>query len=177
MLRAILAPPSNVCLEHVSTVQERHLAILLHPHLISRMGRDHRQGRDVQTELARLGELSKTDAEGEEVIASNRCGQVRERLAHIVDTGALDAENVTVVCAAGSDEVLDALSTVAGKLLEERLRLGLYDVSDGSEVRRNDSAYLGKRSHVCCMKRLVSVLPARYLMLPKKMWRSVKTRV
>ena len=74
VFRAIFAPPSNMCLQHISTIQERHLAILLHPDLVPRMRCDHRQGGNVKAELARLGELSKTDAEREEVIASNRGG-------------------------------------------------------------------------------------------------------
>ena len=37
----------------------------------------------------------------------------------------LDAEDMTVVCAASSNQVLDALSAVCGELLEQRLGLGL----------------------------------------------------
>lgn len=76
-------------LEHISTIQKRHLAILLDPDLVPGVRRDYRQGGDVQSEFARLGELSEADAEGEEVVARNRGGKVGKRFADVVDSRAL----------------------------------------------------------------------------------------
>jgi hypothetical protein len=52
-------------LEHVAAVQERHLTVLLNPHLVSRVRGDYAQRCDVQTEFARLGEFTQADSEGE----------------------------------------------------------------------------------------------------------------
>lgn len=86
MLRAILAPPSHMRLEHISAVQERHLAILLDPDLVPGVRGDYGQGGDVKSEFARLGELSEADAEREEVVARNRRGEVGKRFADVVDS-------------------------------------------------------------------------------------------
>ncbi|KAF2686255.1 nucleolar complex protein-like protein 3 [Lentithecium fluviatile CBS 122367] len=69
---------------------------------------DDAQRRDVQSELARLGELSEAGAEGEQRIALYGGGEVGERFAHVVDAGALDTEDVAVGGGARGDEVLDA---------------------------------------------------------------------
>lgn len=47
MFRTILAPPSNMRLQHVSPIQERHLAVRLDPHLISRVRCDYGERGDV----------------------------------------------------------------------------------------------------------------------------------
>jgi hypothetical protein len=78
MLGTVLTPPSHVRLEHVSAVQERHLTILLDPHLVPCVRRYYAQRRDVQAELARLGELSQADAQREQVVARNGCGEIGE---------------------------------------------------------------------------------------------------
>ena len=65
VLSAVLTPPSHMRLEHVAAVQERHLTVLLNPHLVSRVRGDYAQRCDVQTEFARLGEFTQADSEGE----------------------------------------------------------------------------------------------------------------
>lgn len=62
VLRAVLTPSSDMGLDNISTVQERHLSVLLDPHLVSRMGRNHIQCGDMDSELAGLGELANADA-------------------------------------------------------------------------------------------------------------------
>jgi hypothetical protein len=86
MLRTVLTPPSHMRLEHIAPIQERHLAVLLDPHLVPCVRRYYAQRCDVQSELSGLGELSKADAEGEEVVACDGCGEVGERFADVVDT-------------------------------------------------------------------------------------------
>lgn len=63
MLGTVLAPPPDVGLDDVAAVQERHLAVGFDPQLVARVGRDHVERRDVQAELARLGELAHAGAE------------------------------------------------------------------------------------------------------------------
>lgn len=63
VFRAVFAPSSDVRLEHIASIQERHLAVRLDPHLVPCMRRDHCQGGDVQAELSGFGELPKAGAE------------------------------------------------------------------------------------------------------------------
>lgn len=86
VLRAILTPSAHVRLEHVAAVQKRHLAVLLHPHLVASVRRDDAQRRNVQPELARLCEFSKTDAEREQVVARDARGEIGYGFAHVVDS-------------------------------------------------------------------------------------------
>jgi hypothetical protein len=89
VLWAVLAPAADVGLEDVSSVQKGHLAVGLDPDLVAGVGGNDGQGRDVQAELARLGELAQTDAQREQVVAGYRGGEVGEGFAHVVDAGAL----------------------------------------------------------------------------------------
>lgn len=58
MLRAVLRPSSNVGLDNMSSVEERHLAIGLDPDLVAGvLGKDW-EGGNVQAELEGLGELA-----------------------------------------------------------------------------------------------------------------------
>jgi len=86
MLRAVLAPPSHMRLEHITAVQKRHLAVLLDPHLVSCVRCDDAQRGNMEAEFARLGEFTQADSEGEEVVARDRCGEVGEGFANVVDT-------------------------------------------------------------------------------------------
>lgn len=95
MLQTILTPPSHMRLDHIPPIQERHLAIGLDPHLVPRVGGNHVQGRDVQPELARLGELAQAGAEGEEVGPRHGGGKVGERERHVVDARGVQAEDVS----------------------------------------------------------------------------------
>lgn len=76
-------------LEYIAAIQEGHLAILLDPHLIARVRRNDAQRRDVEAEFTGFCEFSEADAQGEQVVARDTCGEVGERFADVVDTGAL----------------------------------------------------------------------------------------
>ncbi len=84
-------------LDHIPAVQERHLPVRLHPHLVAGVRRNDVQRRDVQSELARLGELAEAGAEREEVRARDTGGEVGEGEAHVVDARGVQAEDVSVV--------------------------------------------------------------------------------
>jgi hypothetical protein len=86
MFRAIFTPPSDMRLEHVAAVQEGHLAVLLDPNLVSRVRGDYTERGDVQAEFACLGEFAQADAQREEVVARDRCGEVGEGFADVVDS-------------------------------------------------------------------------------------------
>ena len=58
MLRAVLGPTADVGLDDVAAVEEGHLAVGLNPDLVARVLREDGEGRDVEAELARLGELA-----------------------------------------------------------------------------------------------------------------------
>lgn len=81
MLGAVLGPAADVGLDDVAAVQEGHLAVGLDPDLVARVLGQDRQRRDVQPELARLGELAEADAEGDELLAFCCCRVQRQRLA------------------------------------------------------------------------------------------------
>lgn len=82
---------------------------------------------------------------------------------------------MTVVCAARGDEVLDTLATVASKLLEESLRLGLQEVSTKYKSSQTTLCTSVSGLMVQCEETGHSRLRAPEL--PKKMWRSAETRV
>lgn len=84
MLRAVLAPPTNVRLEHVAAVEVRHLAVGLDPHLVAGVRRDDAQRGDVKTEFPCLGELAQADSEGKQVVACDGGGEVGEGFADVV---------------------------------------------------------------------------------------------
>lgn len=58
MLRTILRPSANVCLDNVTTIQERHLSIGLDPDLVACVLSEDWESGDVKTEFASLGELA-----------------------------------------------------------------------------------------------------------------------
>ena len=77
-------------LHNIPTVQKRHLAVLLHPHLIPGMRRNHGECSDVQAELARFCEFAQAGSEGEEGFAFYGGGEIGEGFADVVDTGVLE---------------------------------------------------------------------------------------
>ena len=58
MLRAVLGPTSNVCLDDVAAVEERHLAVGFDPHLVAGVLCQDWEGGDVEAEFEGFGELS-----------------------------------------------------------------------------------------------------------------------
>jgi hypothetical protein len=60
--RAVLGVAADVGLDDVGPVQERLLAVGLDPDLVARVLGQHRERRDGQPELARLGELAQAGA-------------------------------------------------------------------------------------------------------------------
>lgn len=139
MLRAILAPPAHMGLDHITSIQKGHLAVGLDPHLVARVRGDHVQRRYVKTEFARLRELAQTCAEREEVRPRDRGGKVGERKRHVVDARSVQAKDMSggrgrgIVGGGGgwgrSDEVGQGAAGVVGELGEESLRLGLGERS------------------------------------------------
>lgn len=129
VLRAVLTPATNMCLENIAAVEERHLAVGLDPDLVAGVGRDGVEGGDVQAEFAGLGELANAGAEGEEVGAGDAGGQVGDALAHVVDATVLDAEDVAVVIGGvgGRDQVVQRAAGVVGQLREQRLGLSVCE--------------------------------------------------
>lgn len=129
MLRAILAPPPHVRLDHITAVQEWHFAISLNPHLVPRVRRDHVQRRDVQPELARLGELAQAGAEREEIGSRDRGREVGEREGHVVDARGVQAEDMAGGVRGGrvggrGDQVGEGAAGVVCEFGEEGLRFG-----------------------------------------------------
>lgn len=154
MLGAILAPPAHVGLDHVTPVQERHLAVGLDPHLVARVRGNHIQRRHVQPEFARLGELAQAGAEREEIGSRDRGCEVGERERHVVDARSVQAEDVSggrrrvVAAAAGaagmggggrSDEVGEGAAGVIGEFGEEGFRLGFGERSHFEVAQKGGS--------------------------------------
>ena len=86
VLRAVLTPTSNMCLDNVTTVQERHLSVRLDPDLCASMRGDDVQSSDVEAELASLGQLADAVSKAQQVVSCYRGGQVGHVLAHVVDS-------------------------------------------------------------------------------------------
>lgn len=82
----------------MTTIQERHLAILLDPQLISSMRRNDIQRSDVQPELAGLRELADTSTEREELMARYRCSVVGYGFTDVVDSRLMETEDMSIVC-------------------------------------------------------------------------------
>ena len=59
------------------------------------MRRNDIEGRDVQPELARLGELADAGAQGQQVVSCDRCRQVRYRLAYVIDSAVMQTEDMS----------------------------------------------------------------------------------
>ena len=86
MLRAVLAPTSDVSLDDVATVQEGHLSIGLDPDLCASMRGDDVQSGDVKAELSSLGQLADAVSKTQQVVSGYRGGQVCHVLAYVVDS-------------------------------------------------------------------------------------------
>ena len=96
MLRAIFGPSPHMRLDHIPPVQERHFPVRLDPHLVARVRGDDLQCRDVQPELARLGELAQAGPQREQVRARDRRRQVGEREPHVVHARGVESEDGAV---------------------------------------------------------------------------------
>lgn len=97
MLRTILIPPSHMRLQYISTIQERHLAIRLHPNPIPRMRSNHVQSRDMEPKFPCLRELPQTRPQREQVYPGDGGSDVRDAEADVVDARVVEAEHVAVV--------------------------------------------------------------------------------
>lgn len=58
MLRAVLAPATDVRFDNVSTVKEGHFSIRLYPDLVTSVWGDNVEGGYVEAEFACFGELA-----------------------------------------------------------------------------------------------------------------------
>lgn len=136
MFGTILRPAAHMRLDHIATVQERHLAIRLDPHLIPGVLRQDGQRGDVQAELERLGELAKTGAEREQLVARDACREVGDGEEDVVAAGVVQAEDVAVGggrVVERCDEVLERGAGVVCELGEEDLR---FFFGEGSHFGR-----------------------------------------
>ena len=61
MLRAIFAPSTNMGFDNIAAIEERHLPIGLHPHLVPSMGSYDIQCCNMKSEFASLCEPNDTD--------------------------------------------------------------------------------------------------------------------
>jgi hypothetical protein len=86
VLRAVLAPTSDVSLDNVTTVQEGHLSVGLDPNLCASMRGNNVQSGNVEAELASLGQLADAVTKTQQVVSGYRGGQVCHVLAHVVDS-------------------------------------------------------------------------------------------
>jgi hypothetical protein len=86
VLRAVLAPTSNVGLDNVTTVQEGHLSVGLDPDLCASMRSDDVQSGDVKAEFTSLGQLANAVSKTQQVVSGYRGGQVGHVLTHVVDS-------------------------------------------------------------------------------------------
>lgn len=121
MFRCIIRDPSQMRLDHMVSIQERQFAIGLDPNLVLCVLSQVVQCCNVHSELASLGELSKARSQGHEVWSGNRNGKSHRRFGDVVDTIAMQTEDVRVI---GSvDEVDEVVAYVVGQLLEEGLGL------------------------------------------------------
>lgn len=114
-------------LHNIVPIQKRHLSVRLHPDLILRMLSDMVERSNVELELPSFGKLSKTCPEGEEIIAGDRCSKLRNGLADVVNTVALDTEAVRIVGAV--NQVGDVAANVVCQLLKETLS---FNVGEGT---------------------------------------------
>lgn len=58
VLRAVLRPTSNVCLDNVASVKERHLSVGLNPDLVTSVLRKDWKSGDMKAEFSSFGELA-----------------------------------------------------------------------------------------------------------------------
>lgn len=58
VLRAVIRPATNMCLDDVAAVQERHFAVRFHPHLVAGMLGEDGESSDVKAKLSGLGKFA-----------------------------------------------------------------------------------------------------------------------
>lgn len=119
MLGNVVAHLTDVGLENVVTIEEGHLSVRLDPDLVSSMCSEERKSGDMKSELAGLGELAETGANGEELGSRHTGGILGNLLLNVVDSVLLEPEHVRVFVI---DEVRDVSSNVVGELLEHGFR-------------------------------------------------------
>lgn len=116
MLWNILAHAADMGLEDMVAIQVRHLTVLLDPDLELGVLGQNVERRDVQTELAGLGELANTGSERHEAVPGHTGSILCNVLTHIVNSVLLYPEAVWLV---GSvDEVGNVAANVVCQLLK-----------------------------------------------------------
>ena len=109
--------------EHtIASIQKRLRTVLLDPDLVSRILGENWQRSDVQSELARLGQLAKAGSETQELVARDARGDVGDGQAHVVDAGMVETENVAVAVVERGDEGLE-VAAVGCEFGKDRLGL------------------------------------------------------
>lgn len=129
MFRGVFADPPHMGLDNIVPIQKRHFSVRLHPDLVLGMLGDMVERSNMELKLPGFGELPKTRPEGEEVIASNRGRKLRNGLADVVDTVALDTEAVRIVGAV--NQMGNITANVVCQFLEQALGL---DVGEGTHL-------------------------------------------
>lgn len=69
MLWAILRPSSNMRLDDMPSIQERHLSIRLDPDLVARVLRENWKCGDVKSELSGLGEFTQASSQRQQLVS------------------------------------------------------------------------------------------------------------
>lgn len=123
VLRTILAPPTNMSLDHVPSIEERHLSIRLDPELVPGIWRNNGKAGDVQPELASLGELANHGSDGQKVRSGNRHGQVGQLQRHVVYSVSMESEDKSLrLILSRCDEVIERATSVVRQLGEDCIR-------------------------------------------------------
>lgn len=127
MFRGVFTDPPHMGFDNIVPIQERHFSVRLYPDLVLCMLGDMVECSNMEFKLPSFGELPKTRPEGEEVIASDRGRKLRNGLADVVDTVALDTEAVRIVGAV--NQMGDIAANVVCQLFEQALG---FDIGEGT---------------------------------------------
>ncbi len=95
----VLRDPRQMTLQHVVAIQERLLAIRLHPHLVFGVLGKIVQTRDMQLHLAGLGELAEAGAGANQLVLADVGGHFQNLRIDVVDAVLVEAEDILAVLA------------------------------------------------------------------------------
>lgn len=139
MFRTILAPPADVSLDYVSSIEKGHLSVLLDPELVARMRSNHVQRCQIQPKLASLGELPNHSSDGQKVPSRDGDSKVGQLERHVVHPGSMESEDVSLgLIFSRRHEVIERATGVVRQLGEDCSSRG---ISSSSFSIRGDSAH------------------------------------
>lgn len=123
MFRTILTPPTDMSLNHIPSIEERHLSIWFNPELVSGIWRNDGKTSDVQPKFASLGELADHGPDGQEVRSGNRHCQVGQLQRHVVYSVPMESEDKSLrLILSRSDEVIERAASVIRQLGEDCIK-------------------------------------------------------